>query len=179
MKHLGIEIPVKNMPALDPEFIPIDLFNRAFLKDARTPIAVAVERENGQVAVARTFIHGTSEMAAADSYYIDRLVKSILWMKGGFKVVICGDRGIYKQLKAAYCPTGSRAFDAQFMSSVYERPFEVVYTDSVPEETGSSQSVGRRAGISKHRHLPRSYSCLLLPAVSVPARAALRPGHVR
>ena len=74
MKHLGIDISVKNKPVLDPQFIPMGLFNKAFLATAKKPISVAVERENGQVATVHTFIHGTAEMAQADIYYIDRLV---------------------------------------------------------------------------------------------------------
>ena len=143
MKHLGVDIPVINQPLLDPGFIPMGLFNQAFLKTARKPLSIAVERENGQVAVVNTFIHGTEEMAAADAYYVDRLVKSILWMKGGYKVMVCGDAGIYAQLKETYSASGSRAFDADFMAGVYEKPFEVLLTDSVPEETGISQAVGR------------------------------------
>ena len=34
MKHLGIEVSVQNKPLLDPEFIPMGLFNRAFMKNA-------------------------------------------------------------------------------------------------------------------------------------------------
>ena len=75
MKHLGVEISVKNQPVLDPSFIPMGLFNEAFLKTAKKPVSVAVERENGQVATVHTFIHGTEEMAQADTYYIERIVK--------------------------------------------------------------------------------------------------------
>lgn len=143
MKHLGIEISVKNMPVLDPEFIPIGVFNRAFLQGAQKPVSFAVERAGGQMATVHTFIHGTEEMAAADIYYADRLVKRILWMQGGFKVYVSGDEAIYRNLKAAYSPDGSRAFDADFMSSVFEKPFEVVLCDEVPCEKGASQAVGR------------------------------------
>ena len=146
MKHLGIEIPVKNRPVLDPEFMPIGLFNKAFLKDASKPVAFAVERSCGQMAVTRTFIHGTAEMAAANAYYADRLVKQLLWMQGGFRVYVSGDENIYNSLKAAYAPGGSRAFDADFMAGVYEKPFEVVLVDEVPEEKGASQAVGRHLG---------------------------------
>ena len=62
--------------------------NRAFLKDAAKPVSIAVERADGQIATTHTFIHGTPEMAAADRYYIDRLVKTELWMKGGYKVYV-------------------------------------------------------------------------------------------
>lgn len=146
MKHLNIEIPVKNTPELDESFIPMGLFNREFLKTAKKPITFAVERSSGQIAVEHTFIHGTAEMAAADIYYADRLVKCMLWMKGGFRVYVCGDETIYNALKAAYAPNGSRAFDADFMAGVYEHPFEVVLCDQIPQEKGASQAVGRHLG---------------------------------
>ena len=36
MKYLGVEINVKNIPELDRAFIPMGLFNKAFLKTAQT-----------------------------------------------------------------------------------------------------------------------------------------------
>ncbi|MBP3485587.1 MAG: ROK family protein, partial [Oscillospiraceae bacterium] len=73
MKRFGISVDVKNKPVLDPEFMPLLQFNRAFLKDAAKPVSIAVERADGQMATTHTFIHGTPEMAEADRYYIDRL----------------------------------------------------------------------------------------------------------
>ena len=145
MKHLGIELSVKNIPELDPGFIPIGLFNQAFLKTAAKPISIAVERSCGQIARVDTFIHGTAEMAEADAYYADRLVKCLLWMKGGFRVYT-NNETVYKALKAAYAPEGSRAFDADFMAGVYEQPFEIIFCDEVPAEKGASQAVGRHLG---------------------------------
>lgn len=145
MKHLGIEVAVKNIPELDKGFIPIGRFNREFLRTAKKPISIAMERSCGQIARVDTYIHGTADMAEADAYYADRLVKCILWMKGGFRVYV-NDETIYKALKAAYTPAGSRAFDADFMAGVYEHPFEVVLCDEVPAEKGASQAVGRHLG---------------------------------
>ena len=132
MERYGIFVDVKNVPALDPEFIPILKFNRAFLKDAAKPVSIAVERAGGQIATTHTFLHGTPEMAAADRYYIDRLVKTELWMKGGYKVYV-NDRDIYDYLRSVYCAGGDRAFDWEFMADVFEKPFEVVLTDAIPE----------------------------------------------
>ena len=146
MNHLSVAFTVKNKPVLDPEFMPIGLFNKAFLRNAKKPVSFAVERANGQIATVHTFIHGTKEMADADRYYADRLVKRMLWMQGGFKVYVSGDEDIYRSLKAAYSVGGSRAFDADFMAGVYEKPFEVVFCDAVPEEKGASQAVGRHLG---------------------------------
>ena len=143
MNHLGIEIPVKNLPELDPGFIPLGKFFTAFLRGASQPVSLAVERAGGEVAVYNTFIHGTPEMYEADKYYIDRLVKMLLWMKGGFKVYISGSEAMYEAVKDAYRPGGSREFDADFMANVYERPFEVVLCDAVPAEYSNPQTVGR------------------------------------
>ena len=126
MEHLGINVNVKNVPELDAGYIPLHKFNAAFLEGAEKPLGIAVERAGGEVAVMRTFIHGTPEFEAADSYYADRMVKSMLWLYGGWKVYISGDRDIYERIRAAYTPDGSRAFDEDFMSGVYERPFDSV-----------------------------------------------------
>ena len=146
MNHLGIEISVKHMPELDPGFLPLGKFFTAFLADAKQPLDVAVERSGGEVAVYKTFIHGTPEMEQADIYYVDRLIKMLLWMKGGFKVYLSGSKAVYEAIKAAYCVGGARAFDADFMSNVYEKPFEVVYCDQVPAEKSNPQAVGRHLG---------------------------------
>ena len=106
MNRYGIQFQVKNSPSLDPEFMPILKFNRAFLQSAKKPVSFAVERSNGQVALCNTFIHGTPEMREADHYYADRLVKSMLWLQGGFKVYISGDEDVYNYLKETFSLTG-------------------------------------------------------------------------
>ena len=143
MNKLGVEASLKHIPELDPEFFPVLQFNQAFLRTAQKPMSVAVERDRGQVAVCNTRIHGTPEWFEADCYYMDRLVKSLLWMKGGWKVYVAGDGAIGKYLQQTYSLTGARAFDADFMAGVYERPFEVVLCDQVPAEHDVSQAIGR------------------------------------
>ena len=142
MNRFGIEVTPKHSPKLDPDYTPLYLFNQAFLKEAKKPLGIAVERASGQMVVTRTFIHGTPDKRDADLYYVDRLVKSLLWVKGGFKVYICGDEDVYQTIKAAYAPGGSRAFDAEFMSGVYEKPFEVVSCQELPAEKNNPQAIG-------------------------------------
>jgi predicted NBD/HSP70 family sugar kinase len=143
MERFGIKFGVKNPPELDPDFMPLLKFNRAFLREAHTPLGIAVERSDGQIAVCETMIRGTPASAQADRYYAERLVKSLLWMKGGFRVYVRGDAGIFEYLKSAYSPGGCRAFDRDFMAGVYERPFEVVRCDRLPEEKSEAKAVGR------------------------------------
>ena len=42
MKYLGVEFEMKNTPALDAGFIPFGVWMDAYLKDAKTPIAIAI-----------------------------------------------------------------------------------------------------------------------------------------
>lgn len=143
MKHLGIEINIENLPPLDPAFLPLGKFNEAFLKTAKEPFDIAVERSGGQVAVYRTFVHGTQARFEADVYYIDRMIKTLLWMKGGFRVYLSGNPSICAAMQEHYSIHGSRSFDFTYMGNVFEQPFEVVRVDQVPEEKGSSQAIGR------------------------------------
>ena len=142
MNFLGIELEVKNLPELDGGFIPLHKFNEAFLKTAKKPVGIAVERSGGEMACVETFIHGTEDMRRADRYYINRLVKSILWMKGGFRIFVSGDEDIYDYLTEAYSAEGEQAFDYDYMSGVFEHPFEVVYTDALPEAMDFPQAIG-------------------------------------
>ena len=142
MNPFGINVELKHTPALDPEFIPLMRFNRAFLATAKKPVGIAVERADGQMASCRTFIHGTPEMAEADHYYIERLVKTILWMKGGFKVYVSGDEGICEYLKSVYCAGGQQAFDWDYMANVFEHPFEIVLVDDIPAAKDDPKAIG-------------------------------------
>ena len=143
MKHLGIEVPVLHTPELDPGFLPLGKFYTAFLKDAEKPLDIAVERAAGQVAVYRTRIHGTPAMAAADRYYVERIIKTMLWLYGGFKVYISGDPEICVAMQQIYCAGGQQDFDFDYMANVFEHPFEVVSCDQVPQEKGDPKAIGR------------------------------------
>ena len=141
MNHCGIAFDVKNRPCLDSEFMPVLLFNRAFLKTAKKPVSIAVERASGQMAVYHTFVHGTPEMAEADRYYVNRLVKTALWMKGGFKIYV-SDEGVYQALKGDFCAGGCQNFDFDYMANVFEHPFEIVLTSDIPQAKDSPKAMG-------------------------------------
>ena len=72
----------------------------------------------------------------------ERLAKTVLWVCGGYKIGIAGSKEIFRRLKEAYSKNGARAFDEDFMSGVYEKPFEVVWLDKVPPQKNASMKVG-------------------------------------
>lgn len=145
MKFLNVDIPVKNLPELDQGFVPLGLFFKEYSQNATKPLCIAVERSGGQVGVYETRIYGTPEMKAADDYYVDRLVKFLLWSWGGFKVSICGDDAVAETIRAAYSENGSRAFDKGFMEQVYETEFvvESLPYDQKPTAVQRAESIGR------------------------------------
>ena len=143
MNRFGIEVNLKHSPKLDPGFLPLNRFNQAFLKDARQPLGLAVERSNGEMAVCETFIHGTPERKDADCYYAERIVKTLLWMKGGYKVYVKGSQTICDYLNSVYCAGGRQEFDWDYMANVFERPFEVVPCDELPAAKDSPKAIGR------------------------------------
>ena len=143
MNHLGIEVSVKNVPELDPGFIPLAQFNRAFLAGADKPLDVAVERSNGQVAVWHVKVHSDPAFAAADEYYVERVIKTMLWMYGGFRVYLAGSQELADRMNVHYSATGRQSFDWDYMANVYEHPFEIIACDKVPQESGDPKAIGR------------------------------------
>jgi len=138
----GIDVNIKNRPVLDPEFIPMGLYNKAFLKGAAVPVGIAVERADGQMSSHNTFIHGTVEMQCADRYYIRRLVKTVLWMKGGFRIWVSGDKRVYDWLCEDFSPKGIQSFDFDFFTNIFERGFEVRFCEKIPEAKDSPKALG-------------------------------------
>ena len=141
MNRFGIQVELKNVPSLDPEFIPLMRFNHAFLEGAKKPVGIAVERADGQMAVRHTFVHGTPEMAEADLYYVERLIKTMLWMYGGYCVQIT-DQDLCARLNKLYGVDGPQWFDVEFMHNVFEAPFMIICVDKVPEEKNCPKAMG-------------------------------------
>jgi predicted NBD/HSP70 family sugar kinase len=145
-------IPPTVAPPLDPDFRPAALANRAFRQAVRdsgdaTPLRIAVERARGVVSVYETevFREGSPRFGQ-NLAYVERLVKLLLWARGGWRVTIGGPSAIGEHIKRTYAPGGARAFDCRFMGDeVYEKPFQVDATshDSAPAERESSTAIGR------------------------------------
>ena len=144
MNYLGIDYSVRNLPALDPDFIPFGVWIDAYEKGAAKPLTIAIERDRGQISVRHTKIHGTPEMAEADYRFVERYVKFLLWSIGGFRIWICGDSALAQRLQKAYTLQGERKFDVQFMQDVYEVPFEIIdcRPEDCPKANEASVSIG-------------------------------------
>ena len=138
MEYLGIPFSVKNVPCLQPDFLPFAPWRTAYLSQARQPFRIAVEG-SGTV-VYETRIRGGSP---ADLRYLERTVKLLLWSVGGWRVTLQGDEVLISRLRECFSPHGSRAFDVAMMETVYGRPFCVETAgERFPEPRPAARPIG-------------------------------------
>lgn len=149
-KILAPETIVK--PPLDEGFIPACLVNRRFREMVKTSpgggedLHIGLERSKGSVSVYKTKVFSKgSENFALNLPYVERILKFLLWQRGGWKVYIGGPSEIGDFIRSVYSKGGARAFDAEFMSGVYENPFTVesVKPNQVPHAKEMSLPLGR------------------------------------
>lgn len=147
-----LSVAPKLRPVLDPEFLPGALWQRAYralvaADPGARPMAVVLERKDGSV-----FRHDSRILSAAHPQaaltltYAERLLKFLLWMKGGPRVLVAGADEIAAALGKIYAPTGARAFDCEFMGvKIFGREFSVEATAfaALPASRETSLPMGR------------------------------------
>ena len=142
---------LKVKAVLDPAFQPMSVLLRDYSAAVRAAksqkLVVSIVRNQGYTSsyAMDVFADGTGH-DEENIRVIERVVKTLLWIKGGYKIVISGSRVIYDAIAEAYKVGGARDFDNDFMSGVYERPFETEYiekAEDAPATHEASASVGR------------------------------------
>ena len=144
--------PLLHPPLLDPGFVPAVIWNRRYRsrlekEKLSRPLSIAVERSDGTVSVFDTnvFPHEGSYVDL-NRKYVERLLKFLLWQRGGFRVTIGGDPAITAMIRTIYNPAGERAFDHGFMGEkVYGQPMEICDGEigAMPAANESSVPLGR------------------------------------
>jgi predicted NBD/HSP70 family sugar kinase len=147
-----LSITPRFRPVLDPDFVAAALWNRAYRDAVKASgsgerLAIALERSDGSISVFRTATlphQGTN--AALNVRYVERLLKFLLWQKGGYRITIGGNAALAQSLRGVYAPGGVREFDHNFMGElVYGRPMSIESTsfDEAPLEKESAATLGR------------------------------------
>ena len=112
-------------PALAPFQAPLAALEelRAAARDSREKVAIAWEREDGNVF--RYNVPLPSRIAPdalpAVRHLVERIVKFVLWSAGGWRLRLAGPDEIVQPIAAAYDAKGARAFDVGFFSDLYAR----------------------------------------------------------
>ncbi len=144
-------MPLKHEPELDPEFVPAELWSRDYeakvaADSGSTEIAIALTRPDGNV-----FRHQTDVLphdgdnVELNLRYVERIVKLLLWTRGGSGIVIGGHEDLAAAIAHHYSPVGPRAFDCDLVARrCFLEPLEVTSCglDEVPKERTMAVSLG-------------------------------------
>lgn len=145
-------ISPKIRPPLDPEFLPAVLWNRGYRdlvtrdRGARRCAITLVRGDGGASRHECRVLPAAHPAADLTLRYVERLVKFLLWQKGGCRVRIAGADEIVPALARIYSPEGARAFDHAFMGEkIYGRAFALETAPFEEIETGhnSTRPLGR------------------------------------
>lgn len=146
------EITPQFRPSLDPDFLPAALWNRAYAElvaadAAARPVALALVRPDGGASVYRTSVLGAGHLVAELTLrYVERLLKFLLWQRGGHRVLLAGADEIVPELARSYGPAGARAFDFRFMGEqVYGHSFSIKAApfEKIPADETAGLAIGR------------------------------------
>jgi predicted NBD/HSP70 family sugar kinase len=137
-------------PVLDPGFRPAVLAMQAFrnLVDATSgavPVRIAFEQADGSVFRFETNVLPESHpKASANVPFLERLVKFLLWSRGGWRIYVDGPESLVTRLAAHYRETATGRFDAHLVGErMFDHPLEVVHTRDLPPEHSETKPLGR------------------------------------
>lgn len=134
-------------PPLDQGFQPAICFNRNYVQAVSTtgrgvPLVLGLERESGLVSRYETVVRADAD--AETLRYVERIVKFLLWARGGWNLHIGGPRAIGDFIRKTYSARGARKFDCEMMALAYGQKFQVIVTTAgkVPAHTEGQVAAG-------------------------------------
>ncbi|WP_025725140.1 ROK family protein [Acholeplasma granularum] len=132
---------------LDPTYEPAIHYINGFKESVKAsnnyePLTVVVERMDGLSESYSANIFKSEDKFNENLIFVNRLVKALLWIYGGYKVTIVGNEKIFKAVKKTYLE-GDRLFDSKFMSRIYGKDFEVLHSQTLPEIKTLDQAIGK------------------------------------
>lgn len=137
-------------PVLDPAFRPAVLATRAFREQARAsgnaaPVELALEQADGSVFRFKTEVLPEGHAQAKGNFvHIERMVKFLLWSRGGFRIYFNGPKSVGETLQKHYRETPTGKFDSDIIGTrIYDKPIEVVITRDLPPERANTAPLGR------------------------------------
>lgn len=134
---------------LDEKFQPMSLVIRDMreaTKDNGQDIVIGIERNKGYTTTYKTRIFPDGTGHDEENFkFIERIAKSLLWVAGGYKIIIAGSQVVGNKIKDAFSHGGLRDFDVNFMERVYEEKFcvEVRTLENAPEDKSAAAPIGR------------------------------------
>ncbi len=135
---------------LDPGFRPLALGVRAYREalaqsTSSEPVAIAMVGAPGNVGRLDLQIFGPDAGRDADNQrYVAWMLRALLWVQGGHRVLIGGPAALCGQVAAEYRADGPYSWDADMLGKAFGEPFtiEVVDLADVPPASARPLSLG-------------------------------------
>jgi predicted NBD/HSP70 family sugar kinase len=143
-----LDVAPATVSPIDHGFRPVILaygrYQDTVRKIGGIPVRIGIERENGFVSTFAMQVSTSPDLAAETSLMVNKVVKFLLWSRGGWRIYFEGPAQLGEGIRTAYRRGGPRSFDIDLMSRVYERPFEVavVGPEEFPEPRERRRSLG-------------------------------------
>jgi predicted NBD/HSP70 family sugar kinase len=137
-------------PVLDPAFRPACLATQAFRHlvgstAGAVPVRIAIEQTDGSIFRFDTgVLPDTHPDAVGNFTFVERLVKFLLWSRGGCRIHVDAPNRLAAQLAAHYRDTATGRFDTHVVGErMFDRALEVVHSNALPEERSQTRPLGR------------------------------------
>lgn len=143
-------IEPKVTPPLDEGFRPAVLADKNFRRNAQpfsVRAVIGLERGAGEMSRFETVVFPEGHPDFESNHqYIERIIKFLLWQRGGHTVYVGAPKQIGEYIRKVYAADGAQKFDFHFMGEqVYEKEFSVVVcnADEVPASRETGKLLGR------------------------------------
>lgn len=147
---MNFNINCKEKSVLDPGFLPAVLWNKAFKelvqRKKSVPLIIGLKRTDNTFSRFETqILPFDSRFDELNTKYVERLIKFLLWQKGGYQVLL-SRKYMVDIISKMYCKSGKRFFDYEFIGKkIYGLELEIQYCAAAdfPKLQETSISLGR------------------------------------
>ena len=108
-------------------------------------VRIALEQTDGSVSQFTTEIFSESaNQPEANYYHVERIVKFLLWSRGGWRIHLDGPATLAAKLTAHYHDDATGRFDSEIVcEKMFDHRIEIINTRDIPPERASAKPLGR------------------------------------
>ena len=133
-----IKLNLKYKTSLYNEFLPIFLYEKKYLKqiENKNPedFVIALKRGENNISRYETKISTDSSIIEESKRYAEKLVKTLIWIYGGYDLYIHAPKDIFDYIQITYSEGGKRYFDTKFIiEDVFDKKLKINYCKSIDE----------------------------------------------
>jgi len=140
----------KFLPELHPTYRPAILANQAFRESARetnsaVDVGIALEQADGSVFHHHTVIFPADHRLAENNFrHIERIIKFLLWQRGGWKIHLSGANDLVPRLQDYYQTNTFGKFDDDVIGVKNNgHSIEIIGCTELPKKHSEARPIGR------------------------------------